>query len=152
MNEFERLQLMHHQEYLLKQNQKKLISKWQKARKLIKAVIPTLNEKEEANMITALKLACEALIKRQVEEENPPLKKIALDSMNGEPVWVVSYNHDGRWGIVDTADQSVIFYIDGEIEREYWFDGRYIFKYKKEIFDHTKLLEKYNIKDEEKKL
>lgn len=150
MTEYDRLQLMHHQEYLLKQNDKKLISKWQRARKLIKAVIPTLNPKEEANMITALNLACQSLTRAQVEEENPPLKKIALDSMNGEPVWVVSYEHDGRWGIVDASDQSVIFYVDGEIEKEYWFDGRYIFKYKKEIFDHSKLLEKFNIKDEEK--
>lgn len=150
MNEYQRLQQMHRQKYLLEKNEKKLISKWQRARKLIKAVIPTLNEKEETNMITALKLASQALIKVQVEEENPPLKKIALDRMNGEPVWVVSYDHDGRWGIVDTSDQSVVFYVDGETEKEYWFDGRYIFRYKKEIFDHTKLLEKYNIKDEEK--
>ncbi|MEG0693912.1 MAG: hypothetical protein RR444_12625, partial [Oscillospiraceae bacterium] len=114
MTEYEDIQRMHHQEYLLKQNEKKLISKWQKARKLIKAVIPTLNENEEGNMIAALKLACESLIKKQVEEENPPLKKIALDSMNGEPVWVVSYDHNGRWGIVDTSDQSVIFYVNGE--------------------------------------
>lgn len=32
--------------------------------------------------------------------------------------------------------------------KEYWFGDRYIFKYKKEIFDYTKLLEKYNIKGE----
>lgn len=145
MNEFERIQLMHHQEYLLKQNDKRLISKWQKARKLIKAVIPTLNEKEEASMITALKLASTALTKMQVEEENPPLKKIALDGMNGEPVWVVSYDHDGCWGIVDVSDQSVAFVINEQITKEPWFDGRYIFKYKKEIFDHTKLLAKYKL-------
>lgn len=148
MTEFERIKLMHHQEYLLKQNEKKLVSKWQQAKKLINAVIPTLDENKESKMIEALKLASKALLKMQVEEENRPLKKIALDDMQGEPVWIVSYDHDGRWGFVDTSDQSVILYVDGEIKKEYWFDDRYIFKYKKEIFDYTKLLEKYNIKGE----
>lgn len=146
MNDYESLQRMHHQEYLLKQNGKKSISKWHRAKQIIKAVIPTLSAEKEKNMITALKLACQALVQAQSEEENPPLKKIALDDMNEEPVWVVSYNHDGRWGIVDTSDQSVIFYEEGEVKKECWFDGRYIFRYKKEIIDYTKQLEKYNIK------
>jgi hypothetical protein len=148
MNEYESLQRMNHQEYLLRQNGKRSISKWHRAKQIIKEVIPTLSVEKEKNMITALKLACQALVKAQAEEENPPLKKIALDDMNGEPVWVVSYNHDGRWGIVETSDQSVIFYEQGEIKKECWFDGRYIFRYKKEIIDYTEQLEKYNIKED----
>lgn len=142
---------MHHQEYLLKKNDKTLSSKWQEARQLIETVADTLSETKEANLLSALRLAEQALLKIQVEEENPPLKKFALDAMNGKPVWVVSDDHDGRWGIVNTSDQSVVFFVNGGIEKEAWFDGRYIFRHKKEILDHTKLLEKYNIIDGDKR-
>lgn len=61
----------------------------------------------------------------------------------------MSYDHDGRWGIVNSSRESVIFpTIDG-VEEEYWFDGNYIFRFKKEIKDYSKILEKYGLKDEE---
>lgn len=85
----------------------------------------------------------------QVQENNAPLKKIKLDKMNGEPVWVVSYAYDGRGGIANSSRETVIFPTADGVEEEYWFDGNYIFCYKKEIKDYSKILEKYGLKNEE---
>lgn len=69
--------------------------------------------------------------------------------MNGEPVWVVSCGHDGRWGIVHSS-REFIFYLSADgTEEEYWFDGNYIFRFKKEIKDYSEIIEKYGLKDEE---
>lgn len=148
MSDYERLKRMHHQQYLLQKNDIKIKSKYQKARSLIKKTIETLNQENEQAMVNALELAAKSLIKMQIQiADNPPLKKAKLDSMNGEPVWVISWEHDGRWGIVDVSDQSVVYFIDGKIEKEPWFDGTYIFQYKKEIFDFSELLAKYDIQE-----
>lgn len=148
MSDYERLKRMHHQQYLLQKNDIKIKSKYQKARSLIKKTIETLNQENEQAMVNALELAAKSLIKMQIQiADNPPLKKAKLDSMNGEPVWVISWEHDGRWGIVDVSDQSVVYFMDGKIEKEPWFDGRYIFQYKKEIYDFSELLAKYDIQE-----
>ncbi len=147
-NEYDRIGEMNHQLYIMKKNNKALRSKWRQSREMLEEVMKTLSDKEN-KLKEALDNSITALLRMQVQEDNAPLKKIKLDKMNGEPVWVVSYDHDGRWGIVNSSRESVIFpTIDG-VEEEYWFDGNYIFRFKKEIKDYSKLLEKYGLKDEE---
>ena len=147
-NEYDRIGEMNHQLYIMKKNNKALRSKWKQSREMLEEVMKTLSDKEN-KFKEALDNSITALLRMQVQEDNAPLKKIKLDKMNGEPVWVVSYDHDGRWGIVNSSRESVIFpTIDG-VEEEYWFDGNYIFRFKKEIKDYSKILEKYGLKDEE---
>lgn len=147
-NEYDRIGEMNHQLYIMKKNNKALRSKWRQSREMLEEVMKTLSDKEN-KLKEALDNSITALLRMQVQEDNAPLKKIKLDKMNGEPVWVVSYDHDGRWGIVNSSRESVIFpTIDG-VEEEYWFDGNYIFRFKKEIKDYSKILEKYGLKDEE---
>lgn len=134
--------------YIMKKNKKALRSKWKQSRELLEEVIKTLTEKEN-NLKEALDTSITALLRMQVQDENAPLKKIKLNKMNGEPLWVVSYNHAGRWGIVNSSTESVIFPTTDGVEEEYWFDGNYIFRYKKEIKDFSQILEKYGLKDEE---
>lgn len=147
-NEYDRIDEMNHQLYIMKKNNKALRSKWRQSREMLEEVMKTLSDKEN-KLKEALDNSITALLRMQVQEDNAPLKKIKLDKMNGEPVWVVSCDHDGRWGIVNSSRESVIFpTIDG-VEEEYWFDGNYIFRFKKEIKDFSKILEKYGLKDEE---
>ncbi len=147
-NEYDKIGEMNHQLYIMKKNNKALRSKWRQSREMLEEVMKTLSDKEN-KLKEALDNSITALLRMQVQEDNAPLKKIKLDKMNGEPVWVVSYDHDGRWGIVNSSRESVIFpTIDG-VEEEYWFDGNYIFRFKKEIKDYSKILEKYGLKDEE---
>ena len=147
-NEYDRIGEMNHQLYIMKKNNKALRSKWRQSREMLEEVMKTLSDKEN-KLKEALDNSITALLRMQVPEDNAPLKKIKLDKMNGEPVWVVSCDHDGRWGIVNSSRESVIFpTIDG-VEEEYWFDGNYIFRFKKEIKDFSKILEKYGLKDEE---
>ena len=147
-NEYDRIGEMNHQLYIMKKNNKALRSKWKQSREMLEEVMKTLSDKEN-KFKEALDNSITALLLMQGQEDNAPLKKIKLDKMNGEPVWVVSYDHDGRWGIVNSSRESVIFpTIDG-VEEEYWFDGNYIFRFKKEIKDYSKILEKYGLKDEE---
>lgn len=147
-NEYDRIGEMNHQLYIMKKNNKALRSKWKQSREMLEEIMKTLSDKEN-KFKEALDNSITALLRMQVQEDNAPLKKIKLDKMNGEPVWVVSYDHDGRWGIVNSSRESVIFpTIDG-VEEEYWFDGNYIFRLKKEIKDYSKILEKYGLKDEE---
>lgn len=146
-NEYDRISEMNHQLYIMKKNNKALRSKWRQSREMLEEVMKTLSDKEN-KLKEALDNSITALLRMQVQEDNVPLKKIKLDKMNGEPVWVVSYDHDGRWGIVNSSRETVIFpTIDG-MEEEYWFDGNYIFRFKKEIKDYSKILEKYGLKDE----
>jgi hypothetical protein len=144
MSEYERIGQMNQQLYIMKKNKRTLASKWKKSRELIEEVEKTLSDKE-INLKNALDAAVSALIRIQVQEENPPLKRINLEKMEGEPVWVVSHNHDGRWGIVDVNKESVIFLTKDGFEEEYWFDYRYIFRYKKKIEDYTKILNQYGL-------
>ena len=147
-NEYDRIGEMNHQLYIMKKNNKALRSKWRQSREMLEEVMKTLSDKEN-KLKEALDNSITALLRMQVQEDNAPLKKIKLAKMNGEPVWVVSCDHDGRWGIVNSSRESVIFpTIDG-VEEEYWFDGNYIFRFKKEIKDFSKILEKYGLKDEE---
>lgn len=147
-NEYDRIGEMNHQLYIMKKNNKALRSKWRQSREMLEEVMKTLSDKEN-KLKEALDNSITALLRMQVQEDNALLKKIKLDKMNGEPVWVVSCDHDGRWGIVNSSRESVIFpTIDG-VEEEYWFDGNYIFRFKKEIKDFSKILEKYGLKDEE---
>lgn len=147
-NEYDRIGEMNHQLYIMKKNNKALRSKWRQSREMLEEVMKTLSDKEN-KLKEALDNSITALLRMQVQEDNAPLKKIKLDKMNREPVWVVSCDHDGRWGIVNSSRESVIFpTIDG-VEEEYWFDGNYIFRFKKEIKDFSKILEKYGLKDEE---
>ncbi len=149
MTEYERIRLMNHQEYLLKQQEAKYNppwGKWKRARQIIR------KEKENADannkeLQVTYNLASKALSLMVAMEDNPPLKKIALDEMDGEPVWVVSVNHDGRWAIVNASDQSVYFLENGELKREFWFDDKYIFRYKKTIVDYSDQLKKFGIDD-----
>jgi len=147
-SEYEKLKNMHYQMYLLEKNGIQIKSKWQKSKQLIKNAILSLPESEAA-LKEALTLARISLSAKQMEDENPPLKKIALDSMNGCPVWVVSYDHDGRWGIVDSNSQSVLLPTAEDVDEIFWFDGNYIFRYRKEIRDYSELLKKHNIAGEE---
>lgn len=147
-NEYVRIGEMNHQLYIMKKNNKALRLKWRQSREMLEEVMKTLSDKEN-KLKETLDNSITALLRMQVQEDNAPLKKIKLDKMNGEPVWVVSYDHEGRWGIVNSSRESVIFpTIDG-VEEEYWFDGNYIFRFKKEIKDYSKILEKYSLKDEE---
>lgn len=147
MNEYERIQKMNHQLYVMKKNKKMLLSKYRKARELLEAIIPTLSEKEK-NLKEALDLSVSGLLKMQVQEDNLPLKRVHLESMNGEPVWVVSYGHEGRWGIVNTGRESILFpTLEGGVEEKQWFCDMYIFRYKKEIKDYTEVLAKYGLQD-----
>lgn len=147
-NEYDRIGEMNHQLYIMKKNNKALRSKWRQSREMLEEVMKTLSDKEN-KLKEALDNSITALLRMQVQEDNAPLKKIKLDKMNGEPVWVVSYDHDGRWGIVNSSRESVIFPTTDGVEEEYWFDGNYIFRFKKEIKDYSKILEKYGLKDEE---
>lgn len=147
MNEYDKIQLMHHQEHVMRENNKARLSKWRKAREYLEEVSKTLSPKED-KLKDALELAAKALTAMQAKEMNPPLKNTQLKNMNGEPVWVVSSDHDGRWGIVNSYNETVIFpKYDGVYEEE-WFGYNYIFRFKKEIRDYTALLEKYGLKDE----
>lgn len=147
-NEYERIAQMNHQLYIMKKNKKALRSKWRQSRELLEEVMKTLTDKEN-NLKEALDTSVTALLRMQVQEYNAPLKKINLDKMHGEPVWVVSCERDGRWGIVNCSRESIIFpTIDG-IEEEYWFDGNYIFRYRKEIRDYSKIIEKYGLEDDD---
>ena len=131
-NEYDRIGEMNHQLYIMKKNNKALRSKWRQSREMLEEVMKTLSDKEN-KLKEALDNSITALLRMQVQEDNAPLKKIKLDKMNGEPVWVVSCDHDGRWGIVNSSRESVIFpTIDG-VEEEYWFDGNYIFIIKHKI-------------------
>lgn len=147
MNEYDEIQHMNHQLYIMKKNNKLLLSQWKKARDIIDTALKTLPQ-QEANLKNALILSTKALLKMQVQEENSPLKKIHLDNMNGEAVWVVSIEHDGRWGIVNTNHETVLFLTKDGIEEEPWFYDKYIFRYKKEIKDYSHILEKYGLQDE----
>ena len=147
MKEYEAIYNMHHQLYIMKKNKKALFSKWKSAREFLESIIKTLSPKED-KLKTALELSIDALLKMQVQEDNVPLKRVHLKSMNGEPVWVVTYDHDGRWGIVNTGRESIIFPTLEGVEEELWFDEMYVFRYKKEIKDYTQVLEKYGLKDE----
>lgn len=147
-NEYDRIGEMNHQLYIMKKNNKALRSKWRRSGEMLEEVMKTLSDKEN-KLKEALDNSITALLRMQVQEDNAPLKKIKLDKMNGEPVWVVSYDHDGRWGIVNSSRESVIFPTTDGVEEEYWFDGNYIFRFKKEIKDYSKILEKYGLKDEE---
>ena len=138
---------MHHQEHIMKKNNKIRISKWRKAREFLEEVIKTLSPTEE-KLKDALELSTKALTAMQAKEMNPPLKRTQLQNMNGEPVWVVSGDHDGRWGIVNSYNETVVFLKSGEVYEEEWFGYNYIFRYRKEIRDYTSLLDKYGLKDE----
>ena len=116
-NEYDRIGEMNHQLYIMKKNNKALRSKWRQSREMLEEVMKTLSDKEN-KLKEALDNSITALLRMQVQEDNAPLKKIKLDKMNGEPVWVVSCDHDGRWGIVNSSRESVIFpTIDG-VEEE----------------------------------
>lgn len=147
MSEYEKIYQMHHQLYIMKKNKKAVLSKWKKSREFIEAVMKTLPQKEE-KLKAALELSIQALLAMQVQEDNTPIRKSGLVRLDGEPVWVVSYDQDGRWGIVDAINERVLFLTNKGIEEESWFDDVYIFQYKKEIKDYSQLLEKYNLKDE----
>ena len=119
-NEYDRIDEMNHHLYIMKKNNKALRSKWRQSREMLEEVMKTLSDKEN-KLKEALDNSITALLRMQVQEDNAPLKKIKLDKMNGEPVWVVSCDHDGRWGIVNSSRESVIFpTIDG-VEEEYWY-------------------------------
>lgn len=147
MSEYEKIYQMHHQLYIMKKNKKAVLSQWRKSRELIEAVLKTLSQQEE-KLKTALEMSVKALSIMQVQEDNAPLRKSSLVRLDGEPVWVVSYDHDGRWGIVDAINESVLFPTNEGVKEERWFDDIYIFRYRKEIKDYSHLLEKYNISDE----
>ncbi len=147
INDYDKIQQMHHQEYLMKKNKKIVLSKWRKAREFIETVLDTLSSKED-KLKDALEIAINALVKMQAIESNPPLKKTQLSNMNGEPVWVVSADYGSKWGIVDSYSETVLFPKSDGVDEEGWFEYNYIFRYKKVIRDYTQLLEKYGIKDE----
>lgn len=146
-HEYDKIQQMHHQLYLMKKNNKRLFSQWKKARDLIEGVITTLSPKED-KLKNALELSVKALVRMQVQEDNIPLKRVHLNDMDGEPVWVVSGDCDGRWGIVNTNNESIQFVTSEGVVEEGWHDYNYIFRYKKEIKDYSQILQKYGIKDE----
>ncbi|MDD3139045.1 MAG: hypothetical protein PHX08_08750 [Lachnospiraceae bacterium] len=147
VSEYEKIRQMNYQLYIMKKNKKALQSKWKQAREMIEKVMKTLSDKEN-KLKDALDTSVTALLRMQVQDENVPLKKIKLDKMNGEPVWVVSIDHDGRWGIVHSGRESVFFLTPEGTEEELWFDNNYIFRYKKQINDYSKIIEKYGLKDE----
>lgn len=70
MNEYERIQLMHHQEHIMKKNNKIRISKWRKAREFLEEVIKTLSPTEE-KLKDALELSTKALTAMQAKKMNP---------------------------------------------------------------------------------
>lgn len=146
-NEYQRIKRMNHQKHIMKENKKAILSPWKKSRELIESVIQTLSPKEE-KLKNALELSAKALLRMQVQEENQPLKRIHLNNMNGQPAWVVSEDHDGRWGIVDADRETILFPTYEGVEEVGWFDYMYIFKYKKEIKDYTELLKKYGLTEE----
>lgn len=150
MNDYDKVARMYHQLHIMKQNKKMIVSKWRTSREFIEAVLKTLSPQEE-KLKSALDYSIKALYSMQAQEDNPPLKKSYLVRLDGEPVWVVSYAHDGRWGIVNVTNESILFPTSNGIEEEMWFDGMYIFRYKKEIKDYSQILEKYNLKDEDGK-
>jgi len=146
MSEFDKIVQMNHQLYIMKKNKKAVLSRWRKSREFIETVLKTLSQQEE-KLKTALELSIQALLIMQVQEENEPLRKSNLVRLDGEPVWVVSYDHDGRWGIIDTINERVLFPSNEGVKEERWINA-YIFRYRKEIKDYSHLLKKYDIKDE----
>lgn len=144
-----RIKLMHTQEAVLRNYNRRAVSKFETARKNItkNAELEYLR-KTDQKIKDALDLASKALMKMQIEEENPILKKIHLQKMDGKPVWVVGYEDDGRWGIVDVRNETIVFpTIDSNGELEYcaWHYDGYIFRYEKKIRDYSAYLKKYEI-------
>lgn len=151
MTEYEQIRRMHHQEYLLKDrnvNYPAPWKAWRGAKKIIRDAAEKLDESEKV-LKYALKLAQEALVLKQSIADNPPLKRIALQQMDGEPVWVVSSDHDGRWGIVQVEGECILFFNNDEVEEEGWFNSSYIFKHKKVIVDYSAELAKHGILDDD---
>lgn len=147
-SEYERVSLMYHQLFVIRKNKKNLRSKWRRSREFLEETIKTLDE-TDTGLRDALDASVTALLHMQILSDNEPLKKIMLKSMDGEPVWVVSRGHDGRWGIVSRCRESVVFPAADGTTEEFWFDGNYIFRYKKEIKDYTRVLDKYGLTDTE---
>lgn len=150
MTEYEQIRRMHYQESLLKRAKVKYKApwgKWYNAKKVIEQSLVVLGD-DEKDLKTALQLSIKALSLKLHIDDNPPLKKIALDSMDGEPVWVVSTNHNGRWGIVNAAVQCIDFVENGAVYQEEWFSGNYLFRFKKTVIDYSSELEQNGIADE----
>lgn len=147
MEQYEKIRLMNRQITILEKHKVPYEAEWKRilnAKKTLQGAISILGENEKA-LTSALNTAIDALKQMQIEKDNPPLNKLALKRLDGEPVWVVSVAHSGRWGIVDANNEVVRFpYPDDEFP-EAWFAGCYIFRYKKEIVDYSELLQKNNL-------
>lgn len=86
---------------------------------------------------------------KTLSDKEIKLKEALDNSITALLRMVVSSDHDGRWGIVNSDRESVIFPTAEGVEEEYWFDGNYIFRFEKEIKDYSKISEKYGFEDEE---
>lgn len=146
MKEFEQMRRMCYQLHLLNDRKYNIKnhSKYYKARELLKH-IQKLQPSEEVELNRALSLAVEALTQAYKEEFNPPLTTGELEKMDGMPVWVISETHDGKWGIVDANEQCVFYPTMDILDSDLWFNGCYIFKYKKTIKDYSELLTRLGI-------
>ena len=147
MEQYEKIRLMNRQIAVLDKNKIPYEAEWKRihdAKKTIQGALTILGDNEKP-LISALNTAIEALKQIQIEKDNPPLNKLTLKRLDGEPVWVVSVAHSGRWGIVDASKELVRYpYPDDEFP-EAWFNGCYIFRHKKEIVDYSELLQKNNL-------
>lgn len=147
MEEYEKIRLMNRQIAVLDKHKVPYKAEWKRirdAKKTIQSAISILGENEKP-LISALNTAVEALKQIQIEKDNPPLNKLALKRLDGEPVWVVSVAHSGRWGIVDADNELIRFPYPYDEFPDAWFAGCYIFRYKKEIVDYSELLQKNNL-------
>lgn len=147
MGQYEKIHLMNRQISILDKYKIPYEAEWKKvrdAKKTIQSAVNLLGENEKV-LSSALNVAIEALKQVQVEKDNPPLNKLALKRLDGEPVWVVSIAHEGRWGIVDANNEIVRFPYPNDEFPEAWFVGCYIFKHKKDIKDYSELLQKNNL-------
>lgn len=147
MEQYEKIRLMNRQIAVLDKHKISYEAEWKRirdAKKTIQGAISILGENEKS-LASALNTAIEALKQIQIEKDNPPLNKLTLKRLDGEPVWVVSVAHSGRWGIVDADNELVRFPYPDDEYPEAWFAGCYIFRYKKEIVDYSELLQKNNL-------
>lgn len=96
MKHYEKISRMNRQISILDKYKIPYEAEWKKvrdAKNTIQGAVNILGENEKA-LSSALNVAIEALKQAQVEKDNPPLNKLALNRLDGEPVWVVSIAHE----------------------------------------------------------
>lgn len=85
MTDYEQIKAFHKELYERKENGETYVTTQQKVKKFFKELLASLNanDPQNARLCKMLKYLIPLLVSEQAKAENPPLKKIVLDSMNG---------------------------------------------------------------------